>query len=423
MWVSRPGDPEPLLVEDATFPYWRSRGYVEWTPDAGPAGLTVEDVVASPALRAAYVAARLPSYAGTRTNPFDAQRSIYNLTPSSAHSLRARLRGAVTGRVRIAMMGHSMVGGSFATNGSTDMPTQLRQRLAALGYSTGTGICYIDHNNGQGRDPRYTALDPAWVGTANRLSFPFFQCSASGKAATFVSDLAGTAVDVAIIGTSSPLSVSIDGGAAQTITPNGTGTLQVASFTGLANSAHTVVVTTTSAAPAYLVGVGVRGTVGVEVSNLGIGSTKASDWIPTVGGVGSAGFNNFGISTGLSPHMAFVQLDANDALNNVSAATFKTNMQAILGGLRTKGIPFALIASPSMVPGGSGYNAVSQPQWEALLVVLYDLADQYDVPLADMTHRFVDWPTSNADGLMADRVHPGPAGYRMIADSATYILA
>lgn len=65
MWVKHPDQPAPMLVNDATLPYWRALGWAEWEPDDTVGGLGDAELAAlvqddgsatGAALRAAYVA-------------------------------------------------------------------------------------------------------------------------------------------------------------------------------------------------------------------------------------------------------------------------------------------------------------------------------------------------------------------------------
>lgn len=368
--------------------------------------------------------AGVPSYAGSRSNPWDAASAVYNLSLASTTGIRAAMATTGTARVKLLGIGHSEMAGEGSAIGTTDMPVTLRKKLATAGVPVGgSGIVYA--KNDDVRDSRWVVGTGSWARDPSADN-PFYTATTSGSIITFTSDVAGTVVDVATYGISGAFTVTIDSGAAQAVTPNGQSAVQIVSFTGLTNSTHTVKITTTSATATYLIGAGVRnGTTGFEVTNAGYSGTMASDWSPTLfSDTSSAWFNpyNTALNSAASPTMAMVQLDANEALQGVAVSTYKANMQTLLTALRTANIPFFLIASPSMVPGGGGYNAVTQATWNSFLSAEYDLADQYNVPLVDATARFGTWAAANTNGWMFDQVHPSGSGYNQIATQAATVL-
>lgn len=357
---------------------------------------------------------QVPSYAGARTNPFDAVWSTYNLQTSSVTGIRSAITNAATARVRINLRGHSEVAGVGATPGSNDMVKQLRGLLATSGKPIGgTGMVYLSNNTTP--DARYSSIGAGWA--AASFPSPFRDATgATGAAYTFVSDVAGTVVDVAYYGNSASFTVKIDAAAPQTVTPNGTASTQVVSFTGLANTTHTVIVTASTASSTYNVAVGVRGTTGIEVTNSGYSSAQVQHWLSTYN---SSFFANlWNTAAGAAPpDIVGVQLDASDALNGVTAATFKTDMQTLLTALGTAGAARFLIASTP--PGTLDFATV----WTPYLSALYDLADQFNIPLVDNTHRFGgSYAAASASGYMGDTVHPNSAGYARTAGSVSRVL-
>ncbi len=354
-----------------------------------------------------------PAYVGVRTNPFDPFWSTYNLKPESTVGIRAAMATVATARVKISLRGHSTMAGVGATPGTNDMARQLRNLLFAGGKPIGgTGMVPVVNNTTL--DSRYTAMGTGWA--QGLFPAPFRDATnQSGASFTFVSDVAGTVVDIVHLGNSGTFTVKIDSAAAVSVTPTGTAAVQTRSFTGLTNTTHTVVVTSTSAGSVYMVGVGVRGTTGIEITNSGLSSSQAEHWAPTHNG--SSFFNlyttaNLGAGT---PSIVGIQLDVSDVLAGVSAATFKTSMQAQMTALQTAGIPMFLIAS--------GHPFVAAATWNTYLTALYDLADQYNVPLVDTTFYFSGYnDVATAKGYMADTAHPNATGYSKTASGVHRVL-
>lgn len=368
----------------------------------------------------------MPTYAQPRAGAlWDPQHSVYNNNSAAGHAIRAAMAKAFTGasRCRVAGIGHSEMAGSLSGGvGVYDWPTQLRNRLAANGCPVGTGTVCLANNIGG--DTRYSAISANWTDAGAISGFPFYSCTTNASSLTFTSDIPGTVVDITTFSNTASFQITIDGGSPQTVTGAGGTVVQISSFTGLVNTIHTVVVTTTSSSATYLVGVGVHSGVGFEMSNMAIGASTAALWLPTEG---SSFFGNpYNVAVGAAggtPSFAFIQLDVNEAATGVSPATYLANMQAIMTALTSASIPFAIIASTSCVPGGGAYATISQATWNAILAVEYQLADQYDVPLFDTTDRFVNWATANADGLMGDQIHPDGLGYAMMANGISPMIA
>jgi lysophospholipase L1-like esterase len=413
--------PEGAAVTAATV---SGTGSVSYTATAARTSQAVQ-FAADPAFTGTYAQLRLPSYAGARTGPWDPSRSIYNLTPANALKLRSAVAKCGSQRVKIALIGHSELAGSQSGGiGKYDVGVWLRKALAARGYPVGTGVVYAYNNTGLGPDTRYSSVSANWTPMGlGAGSGAFYQCSTASSALTFTSDVAGTVVDVVTFGNSAAFTVNIDAAGAAAITPSGSSALQIVSYTGLANTTHAVVITSVGSTQNYLVGINVRSaTGGIEINNSGIGSTLAADWLPTKNA--SAFYNAYNTAiVGLTPTLVVVQLDANEALTGVSAATYKTNMTTLLTALQTASIPFLLVASPSMVPGGNGFSAVTSTAWNGILSAEYDVADTFGVPLVDLTDRYISQATASAAGIMGDQVHPNGAGYEMNAAAVAHCLS
>ena len=361
-----------------------------------------------------------PSYAGVRTAPFNASLSLYNGSVSSLERIRAKLLPAIagTGKSTLLALGHSELAGSHATIGTNDVVVDLRKLFAAAGFLVGTGIVHMVNTTGQVIDSRYSAVAAGWAAAGSGVAAPFYQCTTSGAAFTFTSDVAGTVVYIATYGNSAAFTATIDGGTAQAVTLSGTAVAEVHTFTGLANTTHKVVITSTTTGSTYAIGVGVGSPTSLDVENAGLGGSVASDWAP-----GGSFITAYPTAKASGTNAAIVELDANEALTGVAVGTYKTNMQTILNDLvTTRAIPTLLVLSPSMVPGGGGYAAVSQATWDSFCSAQYDLADQYSLPLLDLTHRYGSWAAANTAGLMADQVHPNGAGYASNAVALARVL-
>lgn len=350
-------------------------------------------------LRAAFGGA--PAYAGSRTRRFDPERSVYNLKASNTRRLRAKLAAAKagTGLCHIACAGDSLTAGYGATPGVSGYPSVLRSLLATLGYpTTGTGL--VPLYNAITHDPQWT-YGGGWTGAT--LTQPFQSTYSSGQTATFTSTAAGTVVEIVSFGVTTAFNYTIDGGSAQTFTPNGASAVQLLTVTGLANTTHTVAITSTSAAGTFLISAGVRGTSGVYVSNYGLSGSKTTDWTVS----SNAWLNPESSFLGARSNDAvLLELGINDAGNAVALSTYQTGLTQLVTDAQATGADVLLAVSN---PSDTG--TITQATWSSYTSRIYDVADARDVPVLDLTDRYGTYTQTNTNGLMADVTHLNAAGY------------
>lgn len=366
----------------------------------------------------------VPTYAGDRRKPFDPTTSFYNVTESSMQKMRSALVKSQSQRVKIGFWGHSIYAGSFTSAiGSYDIASQTRRYLNAEGSNVnGTGMTYIANNPGAnpalGRDARWTSIT-GWT-PANAVNNVYASTTTNGAVATFVSDAPGTIVDWATHDNTGTVEVRVDGILKDTFGPGGTGTtVVVRSITGLPNTKHTVTFTTTSTTLSFVVGCRVRNATGLEVSNLSNGGTTSANWAPT-----GAYYSNYKTANVSAPsEIVFLSLDGNEMFQSYTAAAYKTQMQGLLTALVATGAAVVLMSAPAMVPAGGSYATLTEAYWDEFMYVLYDLADQYDLPLLDARHLYQTYAIANGLGWMGDTIHPNDVGHAVLARSlATEML-
>lgn len=366
-----------------------------------------------------------PSYAGVRSRPFDPESSFYNVTETSMRRMRTFLVKSQSQRVKIGFWGHSIYAGSFTSAiGSFDIASQTRRYLNAEGSNVnGTGFTYVANNPGAspalGRDARWTSIT-GWT-LANAVNNQYASTTTNGATLTFASDAPGTIVDWATHDNTGTVQVWVDGVLADTFTGAGGGTtVTLRSITGLANTKHTVQFITTTTTLSFVVGCRVRNATGLEVSNLANGGTTSVNWAST-----GAYYSNYKTAqVAAASEIVFLSLDGNEMFQGFTAAAYKTQMQALITALQATGAAVVLMSAPSMVPA-TGYPGapIAESYWDEFMFVLYDLADQFDVPLLDARHLFVSYTLANGAGWMGDTVHPSDTGHAVLARSlATEML-
>jgi lysophospholipase L1-like esterase len=348
----------------------------------------------------------LPTNVGLRTRAFDKPRSLYNVKGTNTFAIKAALASALNGDTLETIMfaGDSKTAG-FGTNagasinGAKSMPGWFRQLMAARGYSVaGTGLVFCNQNPGSGTgDTRWT-FTGTWTSTGVNVNFA--SSIVTGSTATFTSDVAGTVVEIWSLSNSGPFTYAIDGGSAVSVTPSGSNTTHLTTVSGLANTTHTVVITTTSTTNTYVLACNVRKTTGLQVTNNAICGSTSSNW--TTG----TWYNSNNIAK-LAPASAFfISLGTNDARTGVTVASYYASMSTLVSGQIALGRQGGII-----VPSPTSTVDISATLWNQYVSAMYDLADAYDLPLVDLTDVYGTYAAANAKGLFFDSLHEKEKGY------------
>jgi len=370
------------------------------------------------ALNATYALNRIPAGIAA-PGQYLAEGSLFNLNASNMRRWRAKLAAARagTGLANLVMTGTSLtlgVGSGVRPN-LASAPADLTKLLEASGIPiAGTGVVNTNNNNGEpAQDGRWILNGWARADVAPGASL-HMQSTAVGSVATFTSDRPGTIVEVNLVdgpggGT---CTVSVDGGAAQTITNTATSTLKATQVTGLANTVHTVVITVT-AGTVYLQGAQVRRTTGVTVSNAGIGSSKSAQWAP-------ANWYQAGAmvtSAAYSPDLLTIEGPVNDALNSVPIATAKANYNTIIANFKATKASVLLVLdqTPINTFWNAGYTILTDAVWGPYRQMFYDLAAQNNLPLLDLGDALGPQVTWLDNGMNSDGIHMNANGYYNVA--------
>lgn len=340
-----------------------------------------------------------PKYApySTNSNTFDPAKGLYNGGPEKFRKFRAALGKAQAGTAycRIAHVGDSTTEGVGVTTArmAGSWPGQLSQMLVSAGYTLDGSFGLVQaYTNNSGYWPEYTTtgtwtaglgLNPTLIGTTSATM-------------TFTSTNTGTIIDIRYLNTGASFSYTVDGGASTNVTTNGGQSVGVQSITGLANTTHTVVITSGSNTQIVALHVHSAATSGIQFWNAGIGSSRTDHWYN-----GGAWYAGSKLVSAWSPNMTTIKLGINDATAQaVPPANYQANMQAMITQALTTGDVLLLTPVPA--------NTVDLSQY---LPILYLLADINNVPLLDMTYRWKDYTTMNGLGVYSDGYHPNQAGY------------
>lgn len=353
--------------------------------------------LADATLRAALEPRELPAHAGARPHRFAPDGAIYNLKSANTRRLRAALAAARagTGLCRLTFVGDSLTAGYQATRGTSDPVTFLRGELTRQGYATGELV--VAYTNGA-PDTRFAQS------TGSAPTFPWGDLVSN---ATVTVTGTGTVLEVVGSGIGQAWTVSVDGGAPATFTPNGSSGPQVFTVTGLSNAAHSAVITGTTggANNSYLHAAGFRQASGVVVENAGIVHNTTADWLAGAGAFGPA-WSLF--HTDYPGHDAVViELGANNLLIPAgTVASFAADLATLVDQARaqTPANPATVLLTTSNYPSGHDTD------WPPFLSAIYDVADAKDVPLIDFADRLGLFAAHGASQGSGDGIHLNAAG-------------
>ncbi|MDQ3623284.1 MAG: GDSL-type esterase/lipase family protein [Verrucomicrobiota bacterium] len=121
------------------------------------------------------------------------------------------------------------------------------------------------------------------------------------------------------------------------------------------------------------------------------------------------------------PTIVFIQIGVNDAAAGIEAATFKAQLEELIGRLRTAGAQVVLCSLTSLGEKHDGTNRID-PKLEEFASVARTVAREQKVPLNDLRRAFVEhWKKNNPENkdrgiLTYDGNHFNDAGHRFVAE-------
>lgn len=361
-------------------------------------------ILDAPSIPAARVPA--PPVSGVK-GAYDRRLSVYNLKPSHLRRARAALAKARNGvgYCTLGFVGDSTTGGVGATAGSTDWPSQLGALLTATGYTLASEFAVAYKSSVA--DARINS-GSGWGALSGNSNLAFNSTTTSPL--TFSSTKAGTTAKLYYAQSGGPFTVSIDGGAAVTVTPAGGNSIGVYTVGSLANTTHTVSVVRVSGNSEIFGFEVVSATSGIRLVNEGIGgslvtATGSSGWF-------TAEQTIAGSTAGFSADLAFLMWETNDT--GVTAdATYQANLQNAITQIKNRGTA-DLVLVTAVPSSGKDFTTKN--------AILYGLADSNDLPLIDLQDRMGTYTSTNSLGLMSDGLHPTASGYADVARAVQQAL-
>jgi hypothetical protein len=323
---------------------------------------------------------------------------------------RAKRAGAQIGAglCRVAILGDSTTAGYPNNIGLASWPMRARAMMVAAGYPT-AGQGWIPTINGPNntRDPRWT-FSANWAAAdtytaQGTLAYPMSVTFVSGSTATYTSTETGTVASVLYLNNSGPFSVQIDSAAAVTVTPPMTGPgVNPTPYTvsGLANTVHTIKITSLNTAGAYVVAAEVRKTSGILIDNWGYTSSWAKWFIEPMP------YDYGSIIAASNPDLVVLGWGLNE-ISSGDTAGFKAALLNVAAKFPNKDLVIATGIPVDAAPGGS--TAQQLPFRQAQL----DVAKQLNARVFDF---YTQWGGNavfqRSLGMVQDDLtHPSTIGY------------
>lgn len=389
--------------------------------DRHPAGSTIflSPGDAAPLLESG--AARSPSGDRAPLGVYDPATQLYNWRAENTRAWRrAVARGWSGGAGRINCYGPSTVAG-YTTTGRSEWwawPSFLRRLLARDYGEAGTGVIFFAEPDDRvklwgsswtqeqygpyGRSC-WASKDPSSVFTftarATGWRVTYLQCPGAGRLSA-VSDLPGQNPTVADCnGPFGVRTVALPAG------PLGDHTLRIQPNT----NGSTIFVL---AVEGYVGPTSNWTPAGISVTNVGRGSTV----------VGNLVYGETWLDTSLKASVDAIPADmsivafAENSPGYQTPDQMKADYRPLLNRIRASGSDILLCTSIDWQGNISDFKA-PQPAYDN---AVYELADEYDVPVFDIAARWGRWEDS--PGYYADRIHPSPAGYADIAAGVLRVL-
>ena len=339
----------------------------------------------------------LPAYAGVRTKTWDRFTKVFNGESDHIRRIRNGINGArfKNKPYRLVFLGDSKTAGAgIVAPGRSDLNSVPAQVMDALGAADGfiyAGNAYAGWTIGAGFDLAAQYDKHYRVNTSGVSgSITLFTLRAFTGYTLYAQSDGGASI-----------TATVDGGAPQTLTvPAGAG-WQAVPVTGLGNTNHTLVFTTTSGVK--LLGVDLKHTDNLfTVTNAGRSGSAAGDWALT------GSYDLFNTATGvLAPDAVIINIGTN------TGTSTDADITTVINRCNTLGIPVVVAAFGGIAAGGA---------YDTKRLTLYAAADSNDLPLIDYGAVIGNYDVANAAGLMNDTLHENQRGYTLEASALMRVI-
>ena len=340
--------------------------------------------------------ATTPEYTTASAHTWEPTLSLYNGDSEAMRVVRQLIRRGLQGeRVRMVCAGPSTVAGTGGAQPMVAVSSFPAQLIDLLGARPGRVMASTYDNRWEFSGSISLRPGTHTLGMSSSDSFT----------ATYTSWEAATGYTLyAYRQSTTDLTVTVDGGSPQTIALPGLSGFKALRIDGLDDTAHTI---TISGPDGVFIDSIEADTTGLTIHNAGRPSSSAADWVS--GNTSSTWSQVFpttftseaGNANQPKPDLALVQ----PLLNGSQPA----DIRQVVANVQALSIPTVLVTCGG-VGGMTGGSTVPTQ-----IAALYDAADEFDLPLIDLTDTMGWYASANAKGLMADTVHPNRRGYSVQA--------
>ena len=349
---------------------------------------------------------------------------IYVAPPSMLKlgAFHAALADRAQGRCSVAVIGDSITEGSYATAWANSWPQVLRgllqSRYPVAGVTGGRGYLPASADLTTPTPPVTLAGAPS-EGYNYGASGRYLVLDTAAKTATVV--VSGTSVDLVYLqGGGGTAYYTIDGGAQVPFNTAGATLDGAVKNVALTAGSHSVVVGWSSGNPVYFEGFREYNgdeAKGVAVEQLGHVSWSVPNW---------QGLTSFQALAQLAPSLVVITLgtnDANTAGGNETAATFGTNLSALIAAIRAAFPTPPPILLHMLYDATAGYTPVGP--WSGYVAAAKKIAAADSaIAFLDETLRMPATGAASTWGLYySDKIHPIDKGHAMLAETIAAALA
>lgn len=337
-----------------------------------------------------------PPYAGAQVHSFDPLTGLYNAESPHLRQIRDLIAAGLAGqRVRGAMWGPSTMAGSPGVEepavGHNSLPAQVASALGA--------------RHGRVMASQYDSRWALGANIAGRTGLNTLGLSSSGAFdTTFTHNqpYSGGALN-AYSQSATTITVTVDSGTPQALPLAGGSSFKALPITGLTYGMHALKIEGPSG---VFIDSFEPDSTGLTISNHGRPSSSAGHWLPS-GGT-SAWSQIFGSTFAAFPGDA-----------NLPAPDFSIG-QPMLNGSTTEQILELVqevvdLGKPLLLVTSSGVGSPTSGTVAEQLTALYQAANDFNVPLLDLTYRVGWYAATQPLGLNFDTVHKNGAGLSLDA--------
>lgn len=331
---------------------------------------------------------------------------IISANLDKARAAIAKLRTGAKTNVKIVALGDSNTAGFGSTGAATyanckalSYPSQLVASLTAAGYSA-RNSSWLSGNTGgafAGYDPRLS-IGAGWVETYQYLCF--FNNTTTNALAFTATERFDTIEVMYVNGSGGVFTIDVDGGAAlATITANGASTISKQTIS-CPLGVHTLNAKRVSGS-CFVVSMIAYDSTAPNISVINVG----------IGGYTSGNFNDGSATWGplitlgtLAPDLTLINIGINDVVANVPAATYQTNLDAI--------VVKALLSGSVIIAAPIPFTTANRPAlWASYITAMKTVAANRGAIFVDSDARYTSYANAVSLGFNYDTLHPNGAGY------------